>query len=186
MSTYSFLNVQASIIGPGLVAQLGASAGAAKEGLSTEFDEDKTTVTTGADGAIMTSLRASQTGRIIVRLLKTSPYNAVLSNAFNFQRVSAINWGNNLVRVVDKARGDVVTGRQMSVTFTTSCGKWQDSRWTLRLLLRIITVRWSRSTSTTLSNQCGCSRSPGNSNTTWIVSTTTTTSNHNRNGNYHE
>jgi hypothetical protein len=114
MSTYSFLNVQASIIGPGLVAQLGASAGAAKEGLSTEFDEDKTTVTTGADGAIMTSLRASQTGRIIVRLLKTSPYNAVLSNAFNFQRVSAINWGNNLVRIVDKARGDVVTGRQMS------------------------------------------------------------------------
>lgn len=114
MSTYSFLSVQANINGPGLVAQIGSSAGAAKEGISTEFDEDKTTVTTGADGAIMTSLRASMTGRVIVRLLKTSPWNNVLTNAFNFQRTSPINWGQNNVLVVDKARGDVVTGRQMS------------------------------------------------------------------------
>ena len=114
MSTYSFLNIQATIIGPGLTAAIGSSSGAAKDGLSTGFDEDKTSVTTGADGSIMTSLRASQTGRITVRLLKTSPLNAVLNAAFNFQRVSAANTGQNNLRIVDKARGDVVTGRQMS------------------------------------------------------------------------
>jgi len=114
MSTYSFLTVQASIVGPGLSAQIGSSSGAAKEGLSAEFEEDKTSVTTGADGSIMSSLRASQTGRVTVRLLKTSPINAILSNAFNFQRLNPGSAGQNNIRVVDKARGDVVTGRQMS------------------------------------------------------------------------
>jgi hypothetical protein len=114
MSTYSFLNIQASVQGPGLAAQIGSNSGAAKDGLSTAFDEDKTSVTTGADGSIMTSLRASMTGRITIRLLKTSPINAVLNAAFNFQRSSAANTGQNNLRVVDKARGDVVTGRQMS------------------------------------------------------------------------
>lgn len=114
MSTYSFLNVQASVVGPGLNAQIGSTSGAAKEGLSAEFDEDKAAITTGADGTIMTSLKASMTGRVVVRLLKTSPINAILMAAFNFQRVSAANFGQNTVRVVDKARGDVVSGRQMA------------------------------------------------------------------------
>lgn len=114
MSTYSFLSVAASIVGPGLAAQIGSTSGAAKDGLSTEFDEDKTTVTTGADGDIMTSLRASQTGKIVVRLLKTSPINAVLSQAYNFQRLNPGSWGQMNLRVVDKARGDVVTGTQMA------------------------------------------------------------------------
>jgi hypothetical protein len=123
MSAYSFLNIQASIVGPGLATQIGSSSGAAKEGLSTAFDEDKTTVTTGADGSIMTSLKAGMTGTITVRLMKTSPINSVLSNAFNFQRASAANWGGNTIRVVDKARGDVVTGRQMSFV------KYADNVW---------------------------------------------------------
>ncbi len=123
MSAYSFLNVQASIVGPGLATQIGSSAAAAKEGLSTSFEEDKTTVTTGADGAIMTSVRASMTGRITVRLLKTSPINAVLSSAFNFQRQGAANAGQNNIQVVDKIRGDVVTGRQMSFV------KFPDNNW---------------------------------------------------------
>lgn len=114
MGAYSFLSVQASIVGPGLNAQIGSSAGSAKEGISVEMEEDKVTVTTGADGSIMTSLRASMTGRIIVRLLKTSPINQVLMNAFNFQRTSAANTGQNVIRVTDNARGDVVSGRQMS------------------------------------------------------------------------
>lgn len=114
MGAYSFLSVQAAIVGPGLNAQIGSSSGAAKEGLSTEWDEDKATVTTGADGTIMNSLKASMTGRITIRLLKTSPLNAVLMNAFNFQRVNAANWGQNVINVNDVARGDVVTGRSMS------------------------------------------------------------------------
>jgi predicted SPOUT superfamily RNA methylase MTH1 len=116
MSTYSFLDVVASIVGPGLNAQIGSTSGSAKEGITAEFDEDKATVTTGADGSIMTSLRATQTGKITIRLLKTSPVNAVLSQAYAFQRQNAVNWGNNLIRVVDKARGDVCSGRQMTFT----------------------------------------------------------------------
>ena len=114
MSTYSFLNVAASVVGPGLTAQIGSTSGSAKEGISAEWDEDKAGVTTGADGSIMTSLRASMTGRITVRLLKTSPINAVLMTAYNFQRVNSANFGQNTIRVVDKARGDVASGRQMS------------------------------------------------------------------------
>ncbi len=114
MGTYSFLDVQASVIGPGLNAQIGSTSGAAKDGLSAAFDEDKVTVTTGADGSIMSSLKATMTGRITIRLLKTSPMNNVLNTAFNFQRSNSANTGQNVIRVVDKARGDVVTGRQMS------------------------------------------------------------------------
>lgn len=124
MSAYSFLNVQASIIGPGVnatisgstapgAAQIGSSAGSAKEGISTSFEEAKQTVTTGADGDIMTSLHSTQTGMITIRLLKTSPLNAVLNQAYNFQRQSSANWGINTIRVVDKVRGDVVSGSQM-------------------------------------------------------------------------
>jgi hypothetical protein len=123
MSAYSFLNVAAAIAGPGLVAQIGSSAGAAKEGISTGFDEDKTTITTGADGSIMTSLRATMTGRITVRLLKVSPINAILSQAYNFQRVNVLNWGQNSITVTDTARGDVVTGRQMAFI------KFPDNGW---------------------------------------------------------
>jgi hypothetical protein len=114
MGTYSFLNVQASVVGPGLNAQIGSTSGAAKDGLSAAFDEDKVTITTGADGSIMTSLRATQTGRVTIRLLKTSPMNNVLNTAYNFQRANAANTGQNTLRVVDKARGDVVSGAQMS------------------------------------------------------------------------
>lgn len=113
MSAYSFLNVQASIVGPNINAQIGSSAGSAKEGISVTFDEAKGTVTTGADGAIMSSLHASMTGTIVIRLLKTSALNAVLNQAFNFQRQTAGNWAQNTIRVVDKIRGDVASGAQM-------------------------------------------------------------------------
>jgi hypothetical protein len=123
MGAYSFLNVQATIIGPNLNAIIGSSAGVAKEGISFAYDEDKASVQTGADGAIMTSLHAGQTATITVRLLKTSPTNAVLNQAFNFQRQSAANAGQNYMRIVDKVRGDVASGRQM--TFV----KHPDNEW---------------------------------------------------------
>lgn len=123
MSAYSFLNVTASVSGPGVTAQIGSSAGAAKEGISREFEGDKTGTTTGADGSIMQSVHASQTGTITIRLLKTSPVNAVLSQAYNFQRQSAANAGQNTIRVTDKVRGDVLTGRSMAFV------KLPDNEW---------------------------------------------------------
>lgn len=116
MSTYSFLNVNATITGPGGSFSLGSGSGDAKEGISTDMVDDKDRMDVGADGSIMHSLRASNAGRITVRLLKTSPVNAQLSALYNFQRLSSATWGNNVLVVSDVVRGDVVTGTQMAFT----------------------------------------------------------------------
>ena len=71
----------------------------------------------------MTSLHATATGKITIRLLKTSPLNAVLSQAYNFQRQSSANWGINTIRIVDKVRGDVASGSQMGFE------KFPDNAW---------------------------------------------------------
>ena len=132
MSAYSFLDVQASIVGPGINAtiegtpgseQVGSSAGVAKEGITVAYDEPKTTVTTGADGQIMTNLHATQTGKVTIRLLKTSPVNAILSKAYASQRSSAANWGQNTIVVTDVVRGDVAGGVQMAFE------KFPDNTW---------------------------------------------------------
>jgi hypothetical protein len=123
MGSYSFLSVSARISGPGGSIAIGNTAGSSDEGIKTSFEDDKNTTTTGADGSIMQSLHASQTGEIVVTLLKTSPVNQLLEKMFNFQRNSAANWGQNVIRVHDSVRGDVVTGRQMAFT------KFPDNAW---------------------------------------------------------
>lgn len=114
MSAYSFLDVLAAIVGPGGSFSLGSGQGAAKEGISVVMDEDKNATLTGADGQIAQSLRASNTGLITVRLLKTSPVNRQLSLLYNTQRVSSSLWGRNAINVSDVARGDLVVGSQMA------------------------------------------------------------------------
>lgn len=112
MTTYSFLNVAATLTGPGGSIQLGYGAGNAEEGISEEMLEDKDAMTIGADGAVMHSLRAGNGARLTVRLLKTSPVNALLSNLYNFQKASAALWGQNVLVVSDIYRGDVLTVTQ--------------------------------------------------------------------------
>lgn len=114
MSTYSFLNINATLSGPGGSIQLGAGAGASEEGIDVDMLEEKDQMAVGADGAIMHSLRASDAGTITVRLLKTSPVNAQLSQLYNFQKQSAGVWGQNVLVVSDVQRGDVVTGTLMA------------------------------------------------------------------------
>ena len=48
--TYSFLDVQCSMTGPGGVAVMGGSSGAAKEGITFEPSEDIGSLTIGAGG----------------------------------------------------------------------------------------------------------------------------------------
>lgn len=112
MTAYSFLNVAASIVGPGGNFNLGYGAANAKEGITVSFLEPKGKSDTGADGSIMQSLRASKLGRITVRLLKTSPVNASLMNMYNLQSNASGLWGNNVLRVSDIARGDSFTVSQ--------------------------------------------------------------------------
>lgn len=106
-NTYSFLSVQATIVGPGGAIQLGASAGVAEEGITIGPTQDKSKMTFGADGGIMHALDAATPGRAIVRLLKTSPTNAALSIMYNLQKLSPANWGQNTITVTDVNRGDV-------------------------------------------------------------------------------
>lgn len=114
MGAYSFLDVQAAIVGPGGQFSLGSGAGAAEEGITVSMAEEKGTTTTGADGQIMQSLHAGNTGSVAVRLLKTSPVNALLSQLYNFQRQNSGAWGVNVITVTDVQRGDVVSAVQMA------------------------------------------------------------------------
>jgi hypothetical protein len=115
MATYSFENVNATITGPGGSFPLGSGSGSAEEGIDVDMIEEKDGMVTGADGTIMHSLRASDSGTIIVRLLKTSPTNALLNALYNFQKTGGgVNWGQNILVVSDTFRGDVVTGNQLA------------------------------------------------------------------------
>ena len=71
----------------------------------------------------MHNLHPGQTGRITIRLLKTSPSNAALSNLYNFQRASSANWGQNIMRGGDFVRGDTLSGISMAFV------KYPDVTW---------------------------------------------------------
>lgn len=107
MRTFSFLDVHMTIAGPGGIVAMGSGAGAADEGITCEFLEDADKMVVGADGKGMHSLNGSKAGKMTVRLLKTSPINGLLTNMMNFQRLSSLNWGKNVVTLTDIARGDV-------------------------------------------------------------------------------
>lgn len=113
-SVYSFLSITAGIVGPGLVANLGDGAAASEEGITITRTGDISGMTIGADGEGMHSLFADKSGTITVNLLKTSPMNRVLSAAYAFQTANPAAHGQNTFTLVDKVRGDVVTGQQAS------------------------------------------------------------------------
>lgn len=107
--TYSFLDVQASITGPGAAFSLGSGSGAAEEGITIEPVGDINAMVVGADGTPMHSLKADKSGHVVARYLKTSPVNALLSAALAFQRASAANHGQNTISVVNTTTGDAIT-----------------------------------------------------------------------------
>lgn len=114
--TYSFQNVTCNIAGPGIVANLAAGAAAAEEGITIEAAEDKNVMTIGADGKGQHSLIASDAGKLTVRLLKTSPVNAMLMAAYDLQTVSSALHGINTITVRDSARGDLTIAQQCAFT----------------------------------------------------------------------
>lgn len=106
MGVYSFLNVSVAMAGPGIVANLGAGAAVAEEGITIEPVEDKNIMTIGADGKGQHSLVASDAAVLTIRLLKTSPQNAILMAAYDFQSSNSAYWGQNVFTITDSARGD--------------------------------------------------------------------------------
>lgn len=113
---YSFANIVAAITGLAGSFSIGSSAGSAEEGITYRMTEEKTTTTTGAGGDIMHSLHASQTGEIMIRLLKTSPVNAQLSALYAIEKTQSGLWGKDTITIQDVVRGDVITGILMAFT----------------------------------------------------------------------
>lgn len=107
-STYSFIDVSASMVGPGISTSLASEAAAAEEGISISLANPKNNLTTGASGDWMHSLHAANNGGVTVRLLKTSPVNAKLMIAYNAQRISSSLWGKNTITVTQNVSGDKV------------------------------------------------------------------------------
>lgn len=114
MFTYSFLDVQAAITGPGAAFSLGAGSGNSKEGITVEPTTAINAMTIGADGSGMHSLIADKSGKIRCRYLKTSPINAMLSAALAFQRTSGANHGQNTITIVNSTTGDTITCQQVA------------------------------------------------------------------------
>lgn len=108
-NTYSFLNINGTVIGPGGVATFGAGSGAAEEGITIEPSQDKNVMLIGADGQGQHSLIADDSGKVTFRLLKKSQLNAILMIMYDLQSVSSAVWGLNVITVVDSASGDLHT-----------------------------------------------------------------------------
>lgn len=111
MGTYSFQDVQATIVSPTGVVDLGYGSAVAEEGISIEMAGDKNTMIVGADGEGMHSLHADKSGVITVRLLKTSPQNAKLHAMFDAQSLSSALHGQNTIVIRHSLAGDITTAR---------------------------------------------------------------------------
>lgn len=114
MKAYSFIDTQASLVGPGVSLSLGYGAGIAEEGITIEPAGDVNTMVVGADGQGFHSLHADKSGHITVRVLKTSPINGQLAVALGFQRTSAANWGQNTITVQNTVTNDNISAQQVA------------------------------------------------------------------------
>jgi hypothetical protein len=113
--TYSFLDVLASLVGPGaLIGNLGSGAAPDEEGITIEQLSDMDEMTIGADGQGFHSLIANKAAKITIRLLKTSPVNAQLATLAAFQRQSSANHGQNTLTIVNRVSGDTITCQQVA------------------------------------------------------------------------
>jgi hypothetical protein len=110
--TYSFLDVTASITGPGGAFSIGAGAGNSEEGITIVPTGPFNGMTIGADGEGMHSLFADRSAKVTVNLLKTSPTNAKLMQMANFQRSSGALHGQNTLVIADVSRNDGISCRQ--------------------------------------------------------------------------
>lgn len=114
MKSYSFMDTQCSLVGPGAALNLGFGAGVAEEGITIEPASDVNTMTIGADGQGFHNLHADKSGHITVRILKTSPLNGMLAAALAFQRTSAANWGQNAITVTNGALNDTISAQSVA------------------------------------------------------------------------
>lgn len=114
MPTFAFANTLASISGPNGNFDFGYGAGNSEGGITMSFVEDVNTMTIGADGQVMHSLHSGKGAIMTVRLLKTSPVNALFEAMYNLDRAGGTGHGQNTIAIRDMARGDHITGQQVA------------------------------------------------------------------------
>jgi hypothetical protein len=107
---YSFLDTSIVITGPGGSFEL-SEMGVAAGGVSLQFNE-RTSMTEGADGSVMHTLKAAKTGSVTIRFLKNGDGNSVLDRMFNSDNGSAANVGKNTISVRNVGLGDSWTASQ--------------------------------------------------------------------------
>lgn len=112
MSTYSFLDVAATLVGATGFIDLGNGAANAEEGISINMAGEKNSMMIGADGEGMHSLHADKSGQITIRLLKTSPQNAKLMAMYIAQTTASNLHGQNTITITNVKSGDVTVGRE--------------------------------------------------------------------------
>jgi hypothetical protein len=124
---YSFFDVQASIKGPGGNFDI-ASSGVSDESIRIAMSSDKNTMTIGANGDGMHSLKATTASRITISLLKTATGNALMNQLYAYQSKSSAFWGQNIITIANPVSGDaiVATGgafvKQSDIGYSTEAG----------------------------------------------------------------
>ena len=113
--TYSFLDVQAALVGPGANINMGSGAAISEEGITIN-KETINEMLIGADGKGMHSLSANKSGQVKVSTLKDSPLNAALSILYNVQTASGAAHGQNIITITNINSGDVITCQQCAFT----------------------------------------------------------------------
>jgi hypothetical protein len=108
------MDVVCTLSGPTGDVDLSYGAAIADEAIEFTPAEDKNTLTVGGDGSPMNSLHAAQHGTITVRVLKTSPANALLMAMYDAQSLSSSLWGQNVIIARQTAAGDVNTGSSVA------------------------------------------------------------------------
>ena len=111
--TYSFLDTLATLQdgATGQFFALASGAGVAEEGITVEQVADVDDMVIGIDGVPVHSLVANKGAHVTVRLLKTSPINALLQNLLQQNRNTAATWGQMTIRVSNGPLGDNITNQ---------------------------------------------------------------------------
>jgi gentisate 1,2-dioxygenase len=65
-------------------------------------------MTTGANGDVMHGLKATQSGRITISLLKTATGNALFNQMYRYQATSSAFWGRNILTIANPVTGDAI------------------------------------------------------------------------------
>ena len=109
-ATYAFQDVTAILSGPaGTFVISGPETAAAEEAITITWGEESNTQTIGADGSVMNSMHSARAGTVVFRLMKTSPNNARIQEAFHYEHQSSAFWGRNTITIENPARGDKYT-----------------------------------------------------------------------------